>query len=104
MLSHSRTRSGPWQAAKAPAKLAIAQPADELRILHAGGEEVVAQQVGIAALGEERHVGPLDRLENLGTERVFGEHGILAGAVLGGQRGRLEVVEQLAKPIVALHG
>ena len=54
--SHSRTRSGPWLAAKAPAKLAIAQLADEFLVLHAGGEEVVAQQIGVGAPGEKRRI------------------------------------------------
>src|SRR5438477_2102044 len=53
---HSRMMSGPWLAANAPAKLAMIQPPDELVVLHAGGEEVVAQEIWIGARGEEGHV------------------------------------------------
>src|ERR1041385_8608948 len=68
--SHSRMSSGPWLAAKAPAKLAMAQAPLELFVLHAGGEEVVAQQVGVGALREERHVVLGQRLAHLGADAV----------------------------------
>src|SRR5215475_4653447 len=67
--SHSRMMSGPWLAANAPTRLAI-QPPDEFVVFHPGGEEVVAQQVRIGALGEERHIGPGDRILDRGIERI----------------------------------
>src|SRR4029077_9156979 len=53
---HSRMMSGPWLAANAPTRLGMVQAPDELVVLHAGGEEVVAQQVRIGACREERHI------------------------------------------------
>src|SRR6185436_5519550 len=98
---HSRTISGPWLAANAPTRLAIVQLADELVILHAGGEEVVAQQIGIGARGQERHVVRGDRLLHALIERIARQHPVALGTELGAQRWRLQIEEQLAEPIVA---
>src|SRR5436305_13304399 len=80
-LSHSRTMSGPWLAAKAPTRLAI-QPPHEFVVLHAGGEEVVAQEVGVGALGEKRRVvlgnGALHAL----VQRVLRHHLLRIGTKL----------------------
>src|SRR5437667_5560716 len=58
---HSRTMSGPWLAANAPTRLAMVQPPDELIVFHAGGEEVIAQQIGVRLLRQKRHVVLGDR-------------------------------------------
>src|SRR4051812_35787688 len=101
--SHSRIRSGPWLAAKAPAKLAMAQAPHELLVLHAGGEEVVAQQVGVRALREERHVVLGQRLAHFGADAVAIQDLVALGAVFR-RRGRpLQVIEELGQPVVA-HG
>src|SRR5262245_3323541 len=93
--SHSRTSSGPWLAAKAPAKLAMAQAPHEFLVLHAGGEEVVAQQVGVRALREERHVVLGQRLAHFRADSVAIQHLVAFGAVFGRGRRRLQVEEQL---------
>src|SRR4051812_3201697 len=99
-LSHSRTMSGPWLAAKAPTRLAI-QPPDEFIVLHAHGEEVVAQQIGVGALGEKRRIVLRDRLLHALIERIAREHGGLVGTELGLQCRRLQVEEELREPVVA---
>src|SRR5438067_10217656 len=99
-LSHSRTMSGPWLAAKAPTRLAI-QPPHELVVLHADGEEVVAQKVGVRALGEEGRVVLGDRLLHALVERIAREHGVAIGAELGGERRLLQIEEELREPVVA---
>src|SRR5262245_9050801 len=95
MASHSRMMSGPWLAAKAPAKLAMAQAPDELFVFHAGPEEVVAQEVRVRALCEERHVVLRERLAHFGTDAVTIEDLVALGAVLGRERRVLQVVEHL---------
>src|SRR4051812_5738831 len=95
--SHSRTMSGPWLAAKAPTRLAIQSP-DELVVLHAGREEVVAQEIRIRALGKKRRIVLGDGLLHPGVERVAGENGLLVRAELGLQRRRLQVEEELGEP------
>src|SRR5436190_8598263 len=92
--SHSRTMSGPWLAAKAPTRLAMVQAADELVVLHAGGKEVVAQQIRISARGEERHVVLGERLLHAFIERVAGNDGVGIRAELGAEGGRLQVEEE----------
>src|SRR5437764_1171978 len=88
---HSRIRSGPWLAANEPTKLAMAQAPDELVVLHAGGEEVVAQQIWIGARREERHVVLRDRTFHPLVERIAREHLLRLGAELGRRGGRLQV-------------
>src|SRR6267378_3760172 len=94
--SHSRTISGPWLAANAPTKLAMVQAPDELVVLHADGEEVVAQQIRIGARREERHVVVGDRLLHALVERITREHLVARGAELCCSRGRLQIEEKLA--------
>src|ERR1051326_2495724 len=84
-LSHSRTMSGPWLAAKAPTSSAI-EPPHELVVLHADGEEVVAQKVRIGARGEERRVMLGDRSLYALLQRIAREHGVAIGAELCGER------------------
>src|SRR5213075_2339641 len=98
--SHSRMMSGPWLAANAPTRLAIQSP-DELIILHAGGEEVIAQEIGVRALGEERHIDPRDRVLDGRLERITRQHLVALGAELGRKRRRLQVEEELGEPVVA---
>src|SRR5438477_5080915 len=100
---HSRTMSGPWLAAKAPTRLAMVQAPDELVVLHAGGEEVVAQQIWIGALGEKRHVVLGDRALHMLIQRVAREHLVALGAEFGGEGGRLQIEEKLREPVVAHH-
>src|SRR5205085_11275861 len=100
---HSRISSGPWLAAKEPTKLAMAQAPDELVVLHAGGEEVVAQQIRIGARREERHVVLRDRTFHALVERIAREHVLRLGAELGRGGGRLQIEEQLREPVVAHH-
>src|SRR5438477_4223835 len=90
--SHSRMMSGPWLAANAPTRLAIQFP-NELVVLHAGGEEVVAQKVRVGARGEERHVVLRDRIPDGRLERIARQHLVALGAELGRCRGRLQVEE-----------
>src|SRR6184192_719663 len=77
--SHSRTMSGPWLAAKAPTRLAMVQPPDELVVLHADGEEVVAQEIGIGTRREKRRIVLSDRLLHAFIERIAGEHLVSLG-------------------------
>src|SRR5260221_6332911 len=69
---HPRMISGAWLEAKTPTSSAMAGPrrhvrscvphlAQKLRLGHARHDEVEAQQVGIDARREERHVVPFDR-------------------------------------------
>src|SRR5262245_19096691 len=103
MACHSRTISGPWLAAKAPAKLATAQPLGELGVQHADGEEVVAEQVGVGALRQERRIVVEDGLADFGRQGIPREHGIPVGLELPRDCWRLEVEEKLRQPVVA-HG
>src|SRR5437763_232516 len=98
--SHSRTISGPWLAAKAPTSSAI-QPPDELVVLHADGEEVVAQQIRIGERGEERRIVLSDGLLHPLIDRITRQHLIAIGAELGRQRRRLQIEEKLAEPVIA---
>src|SRR6267143_1577878 len=99
--SHSRTISGPWLAAKAPTRLAMVKAPDELVVLHADGEEVVAQEVGIGARREERRIVLGDRLLHALIERIARQHLVALGAEFGGQRGGLQVDDELREPVVA---
>src|SRR5258708_20614275 len=84
--SHSRTISGPWLAAKAPTRLAIGiaarnlerrtllQAPDELLVLHAEGDEEVAQEIGIGTRREERRVVLRDGLLHALIARVARQH------------------------------
>src|SRR5437764_5497025 len=98
---HSRMISGPWLAANAPTKLAMVQAPDEFVVLHAGGEEIVAQQIRIGTRREERHVVLGDRALHALIERVAREDPLALRAELRRRRGRLQVEEKLAQPIVA---
>src|SRR5690348_4492968 len=89
--SHSRMMSGPWLAANAPTKLPMVQPLDEFVVFHADGEEVVAQQIRIRALGEERHVDPRDGRLDRRLQLIARQHLLAVGAELRGERGRLQV-------------
>src|SRR5947209_15534514 len=90
--SHSRMMSGPWLAANAPTRLAI-QPSYELIVLHAGGEEVVAQQVGVRSLREERRIVLGDRPPDARIQWIAGKKGSLVRPELGLQCRRLQVEE-----------
>src|SRR5436189_3624921 len=79
---HSRTMSGPWLAANAPTRLAMVEPPDELVVLHAGGEEVIAQEIWIRARREERHIVLGDRALHALVERIAGQHLVAFGAEL----------------------
>src|ERR1043166_6132411 len=85
--SHSRMRSGPWLAAKAPAKLAMAQGPLELFVLHSGGGGGGAPQGGVGALREERHGVLGQRLAHLGADAVAVQDLVALGAVFR-HRGR----------------
>src|SRR5438128_8973965 len=80
---HSRTMSGPWLAAKPPTRLAMVEPPDELVVLHADGEEVVAQEIGIGTRREERRIVLGERLLHPLVQRVTREHLVALGAELG---------------------
>src|SRR5438094_9914502 len=95
--------SGPWLAANAPTSLAMVQTPDEFVVLHASGEEVVAQEIRIGARGEERHVVLGDGALHALIERIAREDLFARGAELGRRRGRLQVEEELTQPVVA-HG
>src|SRR5438067_13591439 len=84
---HSRTMSGPWLAAKAPTRLAMVQAPDELVVLHAGGEEVVAQQIWIGTRREKRRIVLSDRLLHAFIERITRKYLVALGAEFGGERG-----------------
>src|SRR5437660_5602837 len=99
--SHSRMMSGPWLAANAPTRLAMVQAPDELVVLHARGEEVVAQEIRIGARREKRHVVLGDRAPHALIERIAPEDLVARRAELGRRRWRLQVEEQLGEPIVA---
>src|SRR5437660_4783413 len=99
--SHSRMMSGPWLAANAPTRLAMIQAPDEFVVLHADGEEVVAQEIRIGARREERHVVFSDGALHALIERIAREDFFARRAELGRRRGRLQVEEKLAQPIVA---
>src|SRR5437660_3825257 len=99
--SHSRMMSGPWLAANAPTRLAMVQAPDEFVVLHADGEEVVAQEIRIGARREERHVVLGDGALHALIERIAREDSFARRAELGRRRGRLQVEEELAQPIVA---
>src|SRR5919198_6660703 len=87
---HSRMISGPWLAANAPTRSAMLQAPDELVVLHAGGEEVIAQEIRIGARREERHVVLGDRALHALIERVAREHLFALRAKLDRSRGRLQ--------------
>src|ERR1044071_3246223 len=89
--SHSRMRSGPWLAAKAPAKLAMAQTPHELLVLHAGGEEVVPQQVGVGAPREERYVVLGECFAHFRADPIAIQDPVSLGAVLRHRGRRLQV-------------
>src|SRR5438477_8254544 len=80
---HSRTMSGPWLAAKAPTRLAMVEAPDELVVLHAGGEEVVAQEIRIGARREKRHVVLGERLLHALLQRIAREHLVALRTELG---------------------
>src|SRR5947208_11251024 len=98
---HSRTMSGPWLAANAPTRLAMVQAPDELVVLHAGGEKVVAQQIGVRPLRQKRHVMFGDRLLRALIQRIAREHLVALGAEFGGEGGRLQIEKKLREPVVA---
>src|SRR5207247_800160 len=79
---HSRTISGPWLAAKAPIRLAMVQPPDEFVVLHADGEEVVAQEIGIGTRREKWRIVLSDRALYALIERIAGQHLVAFGAEL----------------------
>src|SRR5919198_2414079 len=79
----------------------MVQAPDELLVLHAGGEEVIAQKIGVRALGEERHVVLGNRALHALIQRITREHLFALGAELGRGRGRLQIEEQFGKPVVA---
>src|SRR5687767_470075 len=91
--AQSRTRSGPWLAAKQPTSSAMAQPLHELLVLHANAEAVEAQEVGIDALREERHVVLFQRLLRGVIDAIPGEDLVAALPVLGRDCRVLQVVE-----------
>src|SRR5919204_4901523 len=97
----SRMMSGPWLAANAPTKLAMVQAPDELLVLHAGGEEVIAQEIRIGARGEKRHVVLGDCALHALIERIAREHLLPLRAKLRRRDGRLQIEEQLREPVVA---
>src|ERR687888_2035236 len=98
---HSRMMSGPWLAANAPTKLAMAQALDELVVLHAGSEKVIAQEIRIGARGEKRHVVLGNRALHALIERIAREHLFPLRAELRRRGGRLQVEEELGEPVVA---
>src|SRR5438128_11887896 len=100
---HSRTMSGPWLAAKAPTRLAMVQAPDELVVLHAGGEEVVAQEIRVGARREKRHIVLGERALHALVKRIAREHLVALGAELRDGGGRLQIEEELAEPVVAHH-
>src|SRR5438128_11317414 len=97
---HSRTMSGPWLAAKAPTRLAMVQSPDEFVVLHAGGEEVVAQEIRVGARREKRHVVLGNRFLHGFVERIARQHGGRVQAELIGERRLLEVEEEFGEPVV----
>src|SRR5437763_1789183 len=97
---HSRMMSGPWLAANAPTRLAMIEAPDEFVVLHAGGEEVIAQEIRIGARREERHVVLGDRPLHALIERVARQHFFPLAAELRRRRRRLQIEEQLAQPVV----
>src|SRR3954463_9702931 len=93
-FSHSRTMSGPWLAAKAPTRLAI-QPPHEFIVLHAHGEEVVAQEVGVGPFREERRVVLGDGALHPLVQRIPRHHLLGIGTKLRRERRLLQVEEKL---------
>src|SRR5258708_37709502 len=79
----------------------MVQSPDELLVLHAEGEEVVAKQIGIGARREKRRIIFGERLLDALIERIARQHLVALGAELGRQRRRLQVEEQLAEPVIA---
>src|SRR5687767_1746498 len=104
IFAQSRTRSGPWLAAKQPTSSAIAQPSHELLVLHADAVAVKAQQVGIGALREKRHVVLFQRLLGGVIYRVTLEDLFAMLPVLRCHRRVLQIVEQLREPVIAHSG
>src|SRR2546423_14696450 len=94
--SQSRMMSGPWLAANAPTRLAMVQAPDEFVVLHAGGEEVVAQEIRIGARREGRHIVLGDGALHPIIERIAREDFFARRAELGRCRGRLQIEEELA--------
>src|SRR5687768_8499279 len=93
--AQSRTSSGPWLAAKQPTSSAIAQPPHELLVLHADAEAVEAQEVGVGALRQERHVVLFQRFPGGVIDAIPGEDPVAALPVLGRHRRVLEIIEEL---------
>src|SRR5262245_33523386 len=94
--------SGPWLAANAPTKLATQSP-DEFVVLHAGGEEEVAQKISVGALGEKGDVVRANLRSHLFGNRVALENFLPVGLELGGERRALQVEEQLRQRVVPHH-
>src|SRR5207249_344891 len=99
--SHSRMMSGPWLAANAPTSLAMVQTPDEFVVLHASGEEVVAQEIRIGARREERHVVLGDGALHALIKRIAREDFFARRAEFGRGRRRLQVEEELGEPVIA---
>src|SRR3982751_1301316 len=89
--AQSRTRSGPWLAAKQPTSSAIAQPAHELVVLHADAEAIEAQQVRIGSFSKVAHVIVLERFLRRAVDAIARQYFISVRAVLGGDRGILQI-------------
>src|SRR5262249_18885301 len=109
IVSQSRAMIGPWLAANAPTRLAMdallglerVQPGDELVLRHAADLEIKAQQVGVDQRRERADVVLLQRLAELGLDRVALEHGRHVDAIFRRElRVVLQIEEQLAHLII----
>src|SRR5260370_42684320 len=63
-------------------RLVVVQPADELVVLHAGGEEEVAPQVRIGSLSQKRNIVLPDGVLDLRFERIARQNLVAVATVL----------------------
>src|SRR5258706_7150157 len=82
----------------------MAQFADELFVLHADGEEEVAQQIRIGARGEERHVLVGDGLLRFVRQGIVPDDRLRVGAKRRGRLRVLQIEEQLRERVVPHSG
>src|SRR5579863_8414570 len=82
-----------------------AQSCDELRVGHASGREVVAEQVGVGEARQRGNVVGEHRGAYLGLQRIAGEDGVAVTPVFRDARGVLKIEAELAQPVIphALH-
>src|SRR5665213_3136905 len=110
-LSHSRTITGPWLAAKTPTSSAMRRPAgigvlasylpQELRFGHADVTEVEPQQIGVGQPGQCGDVASPHRSLDLRLQAIAVHDALGIGGETPADLGLLHLEEEAAQPVVA---